>query len=173
MGFREQAAAIPRVWIAPIPAAAARVATGEWVRAGCKNFTANCLRPTTAPDVTTGKNRKSPGNRRKNSSGSDLLYPTYAHGPLSLSQSSPSRAPSFGSTLESFFFFFFTPVSIVIHVIVGLLSVSSFFPSFFFFRARKDVSRNVSNEFFFASRGTLFNSGMVLDRGGWEKIREG
>lgn len=110
MGFREQAAAIPRVWIAPIPAAAARVATGEWVRAGCKNFTANCLRPTTAPDVTTGKNRKSPGNRRKNSSGSDLLYPTYAHGSLSLSELSFSRSLIWVNARIVFLFFFYTGV---------------------------------------------------------------
>lgn len=82
MGFREQAAAIPRVWSAATTAAS--TPRGEPCRnremgVGCKNFTANCLQTTDPPpDVTTGKNRKSPGNRRKNSSGSDL-HPLRLH----------------------------------------------------------------------------------------------
>lgn len=62
----------------PLPAAA-RVATGVsgwggWLAVKILLRIVCRLRPT-APDVTTGKNRKSPGNRRKNSSGSDPLPP--------------------------------------------------------------------------------------------------
>lgn len=67
-------------------------------------------RPDPPLDVTTGKNRKPPGNRRKNSSGSDLFSPPlfclFPSLPLSrslfpsLSPSPRSRAP-FGSAILS------------------------------------------------------------------------
>lgn len=58
-------------------------------------------RPDPPLDVTTGKNRKPPGNRRKNSSGSDLFLSASVL-PLSLppSLSPRSRAP-FGSAILS------------------------------------------------------------------------
>lgn len=84
MGFRDQAAAIPRVWsTATFPAApfvcsyrllttpVAAESTGVVV----KILLRIVCRPDPPLDVTTGKNRKPPGNRRKNSSGSDLFSP--------------------------------------------------------------------------------------------------
>lgn len=60
-------------------------------------------RPDPPLDVTTGKNRKPPGNRRKNSSGSDLFSPPLfcsAPFPPSLPPSPRPRAP-FGSAILS------------------------------------------------------------------------
>lgn len=91
------------------------------------------LRPT-APDVTTGKNRKSPGNRRKNSSGSDPLPPTPIHGslPSSLSLSFSSSSVSFSRSLiwvnVRIVFLFFIQVYIVFTFSL------SFFPLLFFAR---------------------------------------
>lgn len=147
-----RASGSPSVPLPPLVPAAARVATGVsgwggWLAVKILLRIVCRLRPT-APDVTTGKNRKSPGNRRKNSSGSDPLPPPPPpmHGSLlsslslSLSLSFPSHAPSFGSTFEIFF----------LHTGV------SFFPPplFFFDFSQQDFSRN---EFLIFFKEVLFD----------------
>lgn len=85
MGFRDQAAAIPRVWstatfptplfVCPPYRLLATPVAAESTGVVVKILLRIVCRPDPLLDVTTGKNRKPPGNRRKNSSGSDLFSP--------------------------------------------------------------------------------------------------
>lgn len=64
---------------------------GEGWRMVVKILLRIVCRPDPPLDVTTGKNRKPPGNRRKNSSGSDLFCPFFVAVPLPR-RSPPSRS---------------------------------------------------------------------------------
>lgn len=109
MGFRDQAAAIPCVWSTatfptpPFPAHLYRLlatpVAAESTGVVVKILLRIVCRPDPPLDVTTGKNRKPPGNRRKNSSGSDLFSPPLFC-PLPLPSSPRPRAP-FGSAILS------------------------------------------------------------------------
>lgn len=115
MGFRDQAAAIPRVWstatfpIPPSPAHPYRLlatpVAAESTGVVVKILLRIVCRPDPPLDVTTGKNRKPPGNRRKNSSGSDLFSPPLfclsPSPPLPSIPTSPRPRAPFGSAILS------------------------------------------------------------------------
>lgn len=108
MSFLEQAAAIPRVWSSatfptilclflplPLPLLSATSVATESTGVAVKILLRIVCRPDPPLDVTTGKNRKPPGNWRKNSSGSNLFSP-----PVFCIPSPSPRAP-FGSAILS------------------------------------------------------------------------
>lgn len=149
-----RASGSPSVPLPPLVPAAARVATGVsgwggWLAVKILLRIVCRLRPT-APDVTTGKNRKSPGNRRKNSSGSDPLPPPPPpmHGSLlsSLSLSLFLSAflltlPHLGQRSKSFFF----------------IQVYRFFPPLFSSSISRNKMSRGRNEFLIFFKEVLFD----------------
>jgi len=138
MGFRDHAAAIPRVWSAatfPTPpfacpplSASRNPCRGRIDGVVVKILLRIVCRPDPPLDVTTGKNRKPPGNWRKNSSGSDLFSPP-------LFCLFPSLSPSLSSSSHHLGQRSYQPTMISLLV----LSISKDFGSFLNFMNSEDT----------------------------------